>query len=108
MIYTRDMIVKMLSERCGFYKKDVRSLLNVFDDLLEELFSNVDGDEDVLIQLLRGVKLGAKVVPERERVDPRNRHTITCKPTVKPYVKWSENFKTIVQKNYDDKKSDVN
>lgn len=106
MLYTREMIIRMLAEKSGFYQRNVRILLNEFDDLLEELYDSVDDDEEVLIQLLRGVKLGAKVVPERERVDPRTHQPIICSPTVKPFTKWSENFKEIIQNQYDAKHSD--
>ncbi len=106
MFITREMIVRMLAEKSGFYQRDVRILMNEFDDLLEELYANVDDEEDISIQLLRGVKLGAKVVPERTRKDPRTQTDIICAPTVKPFVKWSDNFREIIQKQYDDKHSD--
>lgn len=103
MLITREMIVRELSERTGFYQRDVRILLTEFDNLFEELYERVDDDEDLLIQLLRGLKVGCRVFPEKECVDPRNQQPIICRPKARPFAKWSRSFKEIVQKQYDNK-----
>jgi len=104
MVVTREMIIKTLSEKSGYYQKDVRSLLQCLDDVVLEYFSAVTDEEDVSIQLVQGVKIGCKVVPERARKDPRDQSDIVCLAQTKPFAKFSQNFRDIIQKQYESRK----
>lgn len=104
MLITREMMVKKLSEKSGYWQKDVRSLLQCMDEVVLECFGEVTEDEDVAIQLVRGVRLKCTVVPERNRKDPRTQEGIIVKPTVKPACKFSDDFRKQIQDNYDMKK----
>ena len=101
MIITREMMVKLLSEKSGYWQKDVRTLLQCLNDVMIELLSNVQEDEDLYVQLFEGCRLKAKVVKERERVDPRTQKPIICPNTVKLGVKYSDLFKRKIQDAYD-------
>ena len=105
MIITREMLIKRLSEKSGYYQKDIRTLLQCLDDVVLECFEEITDEEDVSIQLVRGVKIAAYVVPPRDRVDPRNGKPIVVKETVKPSCKFSEDFRRIIQDQYEDKKN---
>jgi hypothetical protein len=72
--------------------------------VFEEL-SSVTDDEDVTIQLVQGIRAKAYVVPERDRVDPRNRNPIVVKATVKPSCKISEDYRFKLQEAYENKKN---
>ena len=101
MVITREMIIKKLSEKSGYYQKDVRSLLQCLDDVVLEYFGAVTDEADVSMQLVQGVKIGCKVVPERVRKDPRNQSDIVCPAQTKPFAKFSQNFREIIQNQYE-------
>lgn len=104
MVITREILVKRLSKQSGYYQQDIRALLQHLDDVVLECFGEVTDDEEVSIQLITGCKIGCSIVPERERIHPKTRETIICEPTCKPYVKFSKDFRSVIQKQYDDKK----
>lgn len=104
MLITREMLIKRLSEESGYWQKDIRAVLQCLDDVVLEYFGEITDDEDISIQLVQGVKISAHVVPKRDRVDPRNGNPIVCKETVKPACKFSEDFRKVIQNQYESKK----
>ena len=105
MIITREMLIKKLAEKSNFYQRDIRVLLHYLDEVVFETFNEVDEGNDVSIQIVEGVKLKVTLVPPRERVDPRTQKPIIVKATVKPGVKYSENFREKIQNQYEEKKN---
>lgn len=106
MIVTREALIKKLAEKSGYYQRDIRQLLHCLDEVVFEAFNEVADEEDVSIQLVQGIKVGCKVVPERSRKDPRTQADIICKPQTKPFVKFSENFREVIQNQYESKNGD--
>lgn len=106
MTVTKDQMARDIAEKSGYYLKDVKVVLSVMDDLVKEYFADVTDDNDVSVQIVEGVKISCKVVPERERVNPATGEPIVCKATVKPGVKYSNVFRDVIQKQYDDKKAE--
>jgi nucleoid DNA-binding protein len=106
MTVTKDQMARKLAEKTGYYLRDVKILLSAMDDVVKEYFAEVTDDEDIAVQIVEGVKLSCKVVPERERVNPSTGEPIICKATVKPGVKYSTVFRETIQKQYDDKKAE--
>ena len=104
MLITREMMIKKLSEKSGYYQKDVRDLLQCMDDVVLECFDEVTDDEDVAIQLVKGIKVGCTIQPERYRKDPRTQEDIICAPTCKPNAKFSQDFRRAIQEQYDEKR----
>lgn len=103
MTITREEMIKKLSEKSGYYQKDIRTLLQCLDEVVFEELSGVTDDEEVSIQLVSGIKVKASVVPERERVDPRNQEPIIVKATVKPACKFSQDYRLKLQETYENK-----
>lgn len=103
MTLTKGELIGMLSKKSGYYKKDIDALLKSYEDLIVELMSEVSMEEDISLQILQGIKVGCKVVPERDRVDPRTRELIKVKDTVKPFTIWTKDFRQSIQKPYDEK-----
>ncbi len=103
MTITREEMIKRLSEKSGYYMKDIRVLLQTMDEVVFDALCEVDDDNDVTIQLVQGVKLKAVVVPERDRVDPRTQEPIVVKATVKPACKFSQDMRLKLQEVYDNK-----
>ena len=101
MTLTREEMIKRLSERSGYYQKDVRNLLQCMDDIVFEALCKVTSDEEVSVQILKGAKFSTRLVPQRERVDPRDGKSIICQPTVKVACKFSRDMKLKLQEAYD-------
>lgn len=106
MTVTKYQMARKLAEKTGYYLRDVKTLLSAMDDVVKEYFAEVTDDEDVSVQIVEGVKLSCKVVPERERVNPATGEPVVCKATVKPGVKYSTVFRETIQKQYEDKKAE--
>jgi hypothetical protein len=104
MNITREMIIKRLSEKSGYWQKDIRVLLKCLDDVVFECFNEVTDNEEVAIQLVEGIKCGCKVIKSRERVDPRDQKPIIVPDTIKPFAKFSINFRKNIQEQYESKK----
>lgn len=104
MNVTREDLVRRLSEESGYFQKDVRQVLKSLDKVVLDCFAEVDDDEEVVIQLVEGLKTGIKIVPRRERVNPKNGESIVCKETAKPFARWSTLFRQKIQQNYENKK----
>lgn len=104
MLVTREMMVKKLSEKSGYYQRDVRMLLQCMDEVVLECFGEVTSDEDVMVQFVKGIRCGCKVVAPRDRVDPRTQEPIVVGETVKPVCKFSDDFRQQIQENYEMRK----
>lgn len=104
MTITKDQMARDLVDKTGYYLKDVKTLLSAMDDLFEEYMSRVTGEEEVSVQLIRGLKAGCKIVPERERKNPKTGEPCVCAATVKPFAKFSVVFRDTIQKNYEENK----
>jgi hypothetical protein len=104
MLITREMMIKRLSDVSGYYQKDIRALLQALDEVVFDYFNDVTDDEDIYVQLVKGIKCGCKIVPERTRKDPRTQNDIVCGATVKPFTKFSDDFRKAIQEQYENKK----
>lgn len=106
MFITREMLIKRLAAKSDYRQDNIRILLKCFDEVVYECFNEVTDDEEVSVQLLRGVKIGCSIQPERQRRDPRTQEDIIVGETVKPFCKFSEGFRERIQEQYEAKKDD--
>ncbi len=105
MTITRENMVDLLSEKSGYWKKDVRELLHCLDAVVFDELCKVNDEEDILIQLVQGVKLHCTIIPERQRKDPRNQNDITCPSTCRIKAKFSQDFKVKLSEAYENNKN---
>ena len=105
MTITREEMVKRLSEKSGYYMKDVRAVLQCMDEVVFDALCEVTDEDDISVQLVQGIKVSAHVVPERDRVDPRTQEPIVVKATVKPACKFSQDYRIKLQEAYDNNKN---
>lgn len=105
MTITREEMVKRLSERSGYYMKDVRALLQCMDDVVFEALCEATLGEEVQVQIVTGIKCGCKIVESRERVDPRTQNPIIVGETTKPFAKFSQDYRFKLQEQYDKSKN---
>ena len=104
MLITREEMVKRLSAQSGFFQKDVRTVLQCLDDVVFDALNEATLEDEVQIQMTTGIKLGCKIVGERQRVDPRTQQPIICGETTKPFAKFSEDLRFRLQESYNNKK----
>ena len=71
MLVTREEMIKRLSAQSGFFQKDIRTVLQCLDDVVFDALNEATLEDEVQIQMTTGIKLGCKIVGERQRVDPR-------------------------------------
>lgn len=105
MTITREEMVKRLSERSGYYQKDVRTLLQCMDDVVFEAMGEATLEDEVQMQIVTGIKLGCKIVESRERVNPKTQEPIIVGETTKPFTKFSQDFRLKLQEQYNNKKN---
>lgn len=108
MTITRENLIELLSEKSGYWKKDIRYLLQCLDDVVFEEFGKATVDEDVQIQIVKGIKAGVKILGDRERINPITREPIVVGETVKPFAKFSQDYKFKLQDAYDEKHNNEN
>lgn len=106
MLITKDQLARSIAEKSGYFLKDVKVVLSVMDDAVREFFAEVTDDEEVMIQLTQGIKVGCSVQPERQRKNPKTQEDIICAPTVKPKTKFSQDFRALIQQQYEEKKAE--
>lgn len=103
MTITREDMIKKLSDKSGYYQKDIRMLLQCLDEVVFEELCEVTPDEEVSIQIVQGCKFQCVPVKERQRKDPRNQNDIICSSTCKLKAKFSQDFKLKMAVEYDKK-----
>ena len=103
MTITREEMIRKLSDKSGYFQKDIRTLLQCLDEVVFEELCEVTPDDEVAIQIVQGVKLICEPVKERERKDPRNQNDIVCRATCKVKTKISQDLKEKMVANYDNK-----
>ena len=103
--FKKDLLVfSDIIKESNYWQKDIRVLLQALDEVVFEYFNDVTDDEEISVQLVKGIKCGCKIMPERARKDPRTQDDIVCAATVKPFAKFSEDFRKSIQEQYDLKK----
>lgn len=102
-VIKREELIERLQKVSGYYKYNIKDVLTALDKVVYECFDEIGPGETLQIQLLSGVKLQGKYVPERERVDPRNMSPIICSPTIKPGAVFSDYFRDIIDKQIKEK-----
>jgi nucleoid DNA-binding protein len=105
MTVTREDMIKKLSEKSGFYMKDVRSLLQSLDEIVFDELSKATLEDEVQIQMVTGIKCGVKIVESRERVNPRTQEPIVVGETAKPFAKFSQDYRFKLQEAYENNKN---
>ena len=95
-------LINDLAERTGFYKMNIREIVDAFGDLLIDQLNTADFEEDSRIYLAPGVYIGGQRVPEKETRDPRNGSKVISPEKVIPYAKFTQTFrnKFRVEKKY--------
>jgi nucleoid DNA-binding protein len=99
-------IINELNARTGFYKKNVKVLLDALEDVILENMQMATVDEPSEVKLFYGFVIGAKRKPAKQCRDPRNQELIESPEHLNPYTKFKLTFKKKVN-NYEEGGFDV-
>lgn len=96
---TQEDVIDELKNRTGFYKNNIRDVLDALDSIIIEHMNTATIEEPSEMRLFKSWRLGGKRVPERKVMDPRNGQSVITKEKVLPYCKFKPSFKARVN-NY--------
>lgn len=100
-------IINELSARTGFYKKNVKVLLDALEDVLLDNMQMATVDEPSEVRLFHGFVIGAKRKPVKKCRDPRTQELVESPEHLNPYTKFKMTFKKKVN-NYEERSANVN
>lgn len=93
MILKKKDIVDELSKRTKFYKNSTERFVNALEDMIIEYLNQAEVDDNVEIQIAKGLIIGSRRVPEHEAKDPRNQDDVIVPERVLPYARFTDTFK---------------
>ena len=85
-IMKKPELVDELAERTGFYKKNMKDVVDALADIVTEHFKTATYDEDSELHIAPGVLICGHRIPEHESIDPRDRKPIITPEKVRPYA----------------------
>ena len=85
-IIKKQELINLLAEKTGFYKHNMKDVVEALSDIILENFQSATFEQDSELHLRHGVIIGGRRVPEREAKDPRTGETIVSPEKVIPYA----------------------
>lgn len=97
-VLKRKQLVDILSERTGFYKQNIDTMLDALDDVIVENMSTATKTEPSEIHLSLGFVFGGRFSPKREAKDPRDGSIIMTPAKYIPYARFKPSFRKKINK----------
>ena len=92
-IMKKPELVDELSARTGFYKKNMKEVVDALSDIVEEHFKTAEFGADSELHLAPGVVLCGERKPEGESIDPRDRSVVVTPEKVIPYAVFKQSIR---------------
>lgn len=92
-IMKKDELIDELAARTGFFKKNMKEVVNALSDIIEEHFLTAEFGADSELHLAPGVVLCGERKPKGESIDPRDRSTIITPEKVIPYAIFKQSIR---------------
>lgn len=92
-IMKKPELVDELSARTGFYKKNMREVVDALSDIIEEHFQTAELGADSELHLAPGVVLVGKRKPAGEAKDPRTGEIIISPEKVIPTATFKQSIR---------------
>ena len=92
-IMKKPELVDELAERTGFYKYNMKDVVDALSDIVEEHFLTAEIGKDSELHLAPGVVLVGKRKPECEAKDPRTGETIISPEKVIPSAVFKQSIR---------------
>lgn len=85
-IMKKPELVDELAARTGFYKKNMKEVVEALADIVIEHMQTATFEEDSEFHIAPGVLICGKRKAQQESIDPRDRSTVTTPEKVVPYA----------------------
>lgn len=92
-IMKKPELIEELAARTGFFKKNMKDVVDALEEIVEEHFMTATFDEPSELHIAPGVLICGRRTPERESIDPRNRETIITPEKVVPYATFKPSIR---------------
>lgn len=92
-IMKKPELVDELAVRTGFYKKNIKEIVEALSDIVEEHFQTAEFGADSELHLAPGVVLCGERKPAGEALDPRDRSVIISPEKVIPYAVFKQSIR---------------
>ena len=92
-IMKKPELVDELSERTGFFKKNMREVVEALSDIIEEHFLTAELGKDSELHLAPGVVLVGRRKPAGEAKDPRTGEVIISPEKVIPSATFKQSIR---------------
>ena len=92
-IMKKQELVDELSARTGFYKKNMREVVDALAEIIEESFQMAEFGADSELHLAPGVVLVGTRKPEGVSIDPRDRSEIITPEKVLPSAVFKQSIR---------------
>lgn len=86
-------LIDELAERTGFFKKNMKEVVEALANIIEEHFQTAEFGADSELHLAPGVVLCGERKPEGESIDPRDRSVIISPEKVIPYAVFKQSIR---------------
>ena len=85
-IMKKPELVDELAARTGFYKKNMKEVVDALADIVIEQLQTAEFDKDSEFHIAPGVIICGKRKEQQESIDPRDRSVVTTPEKVVPYA----------------------
>ncbi len=92
-IMKKDELIDELAARTGFFKKNMKEVVNALSEIIEEHFQTAEFGADSELHIAPGVLLCGERKPEGESIDPRDRSVIISPEKVIPYAVFKQSIR---------------
>ena len=82
--YTKDMLIRKISNICGKDINSIRTMYNALEDTLANLLSLAKQDNDISVRLFEGITIDSTYIPEKTKVNNLTGKIITTTSKIKP------------------------
>ena len=97
--YTKDMLIRSISDVCHKDMGTVRSIYNALEDNVAKLLSSATSDTDVSVRLFEGITLDSTFVPEKTKVNNLTGKVITSTSKIKPKANITRSYRNKLTAN---------
>ena len=92
-IMKKPELVDALAEKTGFYKKNMKDVVDALEEIIVDNFKAATYDSPSELHLATGIVIGGRRVPEHESIDPRDRSVVMTPEKVIPYAEFKPSIR---------------
>ena len=91
--YTKNMLVRKISEKCRISVKNVSDVYDTLESLIFDILSSADLNTETSIRLFEGISLESTFTPEKTKVNNLTGETIVTSSKIKPKANITRNYR---------------